>query len=335
MTLKLISGTYYLWRRVPKRYASVESRPHLKVTLRTDSEKDAKEKAAAVWQATVEAWEAKLAGASDDAEAQFEAARDLARAKGFRYVPAHKFHKLPLLEVVMRVEAVTFRNDKPDMAEARALLGAIPEPKITVERALEIYWKIADEDTIDKSPDQIRRWKNPRIKAVRNFVAVCGDLALDDISADDMLNFKDWWLDRIRSGDVTRASANKDLVHLGTVLKRVNVAKRLGISLPLSDLAFSGAATGQRDAFSEAWISDRIVGSARLGGLNTEARCIMLGMINTGYRPSEGASLGPAQIRLDADVPHISIAPNGRELKTQHSERVIPLAGISLEAFRE
>lgn len=97
----------------------------------------------------------------------------------------------------------------------------------------------------------------------------------------------------------------------------------------------AGTTTGQRVAFSEAWIRDQIVGSGRLGGLNTEARCILLGMVNTGYRPSEGASLGPAQIRLDTEVPHISIEANGRELKTENAERVIPLAGTSLEAFRE
>jgi integrase len=57
-------------------------------------------------------------------------------------------------------------------------------------------------------------------------------------------------------------------------------------------------------------------------------------MVNTGYRPSEGAGLTAAQIRLDANVPHISIEPVGRTLKTAASRRVIPLLGVSLEAFR-
>ncbi len=42
MTIKLIGGTYHLWRRVPKRFQLIEPRQHLKVTLRTDSEKDAR-----------------------------------------------------------------------------------------------------------------------------------------------------------------------------------------------------------------------------------------------------------------------------------------------------
>ena len=58
-------------------------------------------------------------------------------------------------------------------------------------------------------------------------------------------------------------------------------------------------------------------------------------MVNTGYRPSEGAALTRDTIRLDNNVPHISIQPEGRQLKTQYARRLIPLAGVSLEVFRE
>lgn len=58
-------------------------------------------------------------------------------------------------------------------------------------------------------------------------------------------------------------------------------------------------------------------------------------MVNTGYRPGEAAGLLPHHIRLDVDVPHISIEPEGRQLKNKVSERAIPLVGVSLEAFRE
>ncbi len=43
----------------------------------------------------------------------------------------------------------------------------------------------------------------------------------------------------------------------------------------------------------------------------------------------------PHHIRLDVDVPHISIEPEGRQLKNRVSERVIPLVGVSLDAFKE
>ena len=57
-------------------------------------------------------------------------------------------------------------------------------------------------------------------------------------------------------------------------------------------------------------------------------------MVNTGYRPSEGAALTDQTISLDGDVPHIRIEPDGRQLKSQYARREIPLTGVSLEAFR-
>jgi integrase len=43
----------------------------------------------------------------------------------------------------------------------------------------------------------------------------------------------------------------------------------------------------------------------------------------------------PEHIRLDHDIPHIAIEPVGRQLKNDQSQRVIPLTGVSLDAFRE
>ncbi len=72
-----------------------------------------------------------------------------------------------------------------------------------------------------------------------------------------------------------------------------------------------------------------------LDGLNGQARALLLGMINTGYRPSEGAALTADTIRLDGDVPHISIEPEGRQLKSHYARRMIPLTGVSLKAFKQ
>jgi len=106
------------------------------------------------------------------------------------------------------------------------------------------------------------------------------------------------------------------------------------LTLPLSDLALKGAVKKRRPAFSSAWIKDRLLAPGAMDGLNGEARALFMGMVNTGYRPSEGACLGAAQIRLDVDVPHISIEPVGRTLKTASAMRLIPLLGVSLEAFK-
>lgn len=166
-------------------------------------------------------------------------------------------------------------------------------------------------------------------------MAVIGDKAISDITGDDMLDFRAWWLERLETNGLTTNSANKDLIHLGDVLKTVNKMKRLGLVLPLTDLSFKQGEAKPRPPFTESWIRDKIPAPGKLDGLNKEARCILLAMINTGARPSELAALTNDQIKLDTNVPHISIEPVGRQLKSANARRVIPLCGVSLEAMRE
>lgn len=71
-----------------------------------------------------------------------------------------------------------------------------------------------------------------------------------------------------------------------------------------------------------------------LDGLNDEARDVIYVVMETGCRPSEIANLSKTRIKLDADIPHIRIEPEGRLLKTEHSGRDIPLVGRALEAMK-
>ena len=328
------SGTLHMRRRVPRRYKRVEPREYVWISLKTDSQTEAKRKAPGAWEGFLAAWEAKLAGDTSDAEIKYQAARDLAQARGFRFLPVHRVAELPLDELVDRMEAVRRAYVTTYFISAAGVLGGAARPDIRVSRALEIFFEIAGDRTRGKSKDQIRRWKNPRKKAFRNFIEVVGDPFLQDLTADDMLNFREWWWERIRDDGLTPNSANKDITHLTHSIRTVVKMKRLGLVLPFDGLSFSQGEYEPRPPFSEKWIKDKIIGARALGGLNVEARCILLGMVNTGYRPSEGAMLGPDQIRLDTKVPHISIEANGRALKTPQSKRIIPLAGISLDAFK-
>jgi integrase len=56
--------------------------------------------------------------------------------------------------------------------------------------------------------------------------------------------------------------------------------------------------------------------------------------LETGARPSEIINLSMARIVLDAEIPYIRIQAEGRLLKTDHSERDIPLVGLALEAMK-
>ena len=338
MSIHQRGKVYWLKRRVPKRYASVEARKEIWRSLKTDSPAAAKQKAEAVWSELIEGWEARLAGRSDEAEERFAAAQDLADARGVRFLSARAVAELPIGQVLERVEAVApaAAPDQPDKIEAAALLGGAADVPITVSRALRLYWDMTRDEVLDKSDDQVRRWKNPRKKAVRNFIKVIGDKPISEINADDMGDFRNWWMERIEVEGLTPNSGNKDLTHLGAVLKTVNDRKRLGIALPISGFAFKESDSRPRPPFSDDWICERLLAPGVLDGLNPEARAILLGMVNTGYRPGEGAGLMPDDIVLDAEVPHIRIRGNAaRTIKNAPSRRDIPLVGVSLDAFRD
>lgn len=98
---------YHLRRRVPRRYRGIEPRETVWISLHTGTETVAGRKADRAWSQMIEAWEARLAGNSADAEARYEAARDLAQARGFRYLDAGAVAKLPVEDVIERVEATT------------------------------------------------------------------------------------------------------------------------------------------------------------------------------------------------------------------------------------
>lgn len=325
---------WYQRRRVPVRFRRVEARGEIWLSLHTDSESIARQKAPIVWQEQINAWEAKLAGEDEDAERRFAAAQELAQLRGYRYLPAGNIAQLPRDELLNRIEAVPVRNGKVDTIEAAAVLGGVPKPPITFSRALKLYWELARDRTINKSSDQVRRWENPRKKAIRNLIAVIGDKPISDLNGDDMLEFRNWWLERMQHEKLTPNSANKDLTHIGDVLKTVNRMKRLGLVLPLTDLAFKEGKKRTRPSFSDAWIRDKLLAPGALDGLDDEARTIVLVMVNTGLRPSEIAGLRPSEIQLEDVYPHIALKPLGRELKSNNADRVMPLLGISLKAMK-
>ena len=328
--------THYLRKRVPRRYQPVEAREFILLSLHTDSETVAKAKADGVWAQMIDAWEAMLEGDKVDAEHRMDAAKELAAKRGFRWMQAKAVAGLPLEQLLDRVEAVGMGKDRrPKKQDSEAILGAAQPAKLTVTAALKAFWQIESIKTAGKSDDQIRRWENPRKKAVSNFIEVVSDKPIDQITTEDIFAFREWWAARVIKGEVSKGSANKDFIHLIAMFKAVARARDIKLKFSTEGLNFREDDKKQRPAFSSAWITDKLLAPGALDGLNAEARCIMLGMVNTGYRPSEGAMLTAAQIRLDANLPHIKIEPVGRQLKSAYARRIIPLTGVSLEAFRQ
>ena len=44
----------------------------------------------------------------------------------------------------------------------------------------------------EKTADELRRWRNPGLKAFKNFINVVRNKAVNKLTADDMLIFREW-----------------------------------------------------------------------------------------------------------------------------------------------
>ncbi len=321
--------TWHLNRRVPKRYAGVESRKLIKVSLKTDSESAALGKAEAVWRGLLQSWEYALSGDTVTAEQRYLWAMSTAQRMGFDYLPVAEVAKLPIDEILSRIEAAS------DEQSEDAVLGLAPVPEVRVSDVLSAYLTCYPETEHGKSSDQIRRYRNPRLKVIGDFVAVAGDKPIDKITRGDMLAYRNALVAQIDAGKITSQTANKNMAYFSGMVRGVNKAKSLGIDLPFSDLSVKEGRAGKRGVFSREWITDRLLAPGALDGMGEQARNIVKIMVNTGARPSEIAGIKVKHLRLDGKVPLMDIAPDGRELKNLNSERSIPLAGVSLDAARQ
>ncbi|MDA1237277.1 MAG: hypothetical protein O3A53_21130, partial [Acidobacteria bacterium] len=86
-------------------------------------------------------------------------------------------------------------------------------------------------------------------------------------------------------------------VHLTSMIKEVARAEEVTIIFNTEGLSIKENDAGTRPPFSTDWIRDRILAPGALNGLNSEARGIMLGMVNCKSRsnnPSLKRPIGSA-----------------------------------------
>lgn len=96
MTVYLRGKTYHLRKRVPTRFAALEPRSILSVSLNTDSPREAQRKADAVWQGMLAGWQDILDGNAQTGRARLQTAERLAARYHFSFMPASAVAALPI-----------------------------------------------------------------------------------------------------------------------------------------------------------------------------------------------------------------------------------------------
>ena len=338
--------TWYLKRRVPSRFAEVESRAVIWESLKTESESVARLKADAVWLGYLEAWEARLAGRDGDAEARVRAARNLAKLRGFSFLSVDKVAKLPVSEIVERVLAIPMVDGRPDPIEAAALLGTVEDPGLMLSGLAARVEDLARHDNRFKNTSQLRVWRNANIRAARNLQTALGtDIPVVRIGIPEARAHRRWLKSRVEAGEIVADTANKDFSHMSGMLKRFyedldqDDAPRpyAGISITDRHAKKTRKLEVPAEVVSAKWLAE-----GAFDGMNEEARDILLISLETGCRQSEIHDMPASALRLDDPIPHLLIANEDgagaedgpREIKNSHSERKVPLVGLALAAAR-
>jgi integrase len=332
------SGSWYFVRRVPTEFAPFDGRGIIKhstkVRIAQDRTGRRASRVADKLNKELELyWQALAHGRSNADLNRYDDARRRARSLGFEYIEVEQLVQQPTDARLVRLEALVAKGVANDAGAAAALLGAEKRPAPMLSKLFDEYEKLTKDEAKEFSPNQLRVWRNSRMLAVANFVSVVGDKPVNEVTRDDAIDYADWWRDRVTNENVAVKSANKDIGQLSRMLKDVSTRRRLNIPEIFAGLRLRGQKERSRMPFEAEFIQNKLLATGAMNDLNEDARYVVYVVAETGLRPSEVVNLQEDAIRLDAKIPYVKIQPDGRKLKTEDSEREIPLVGVALAAM--
>ena len=351
--LLLRNGTWHYTRRVPDRYAHLDKRGRIRCSLRTDSLNLARRKRDDLVEADNAYWASLLTDASQNLDNsniaihspsvnRYNAAKKRAMARGYVYAPtAELVENTGLNEIVARLaDALKKAEPVTQQQEVEALLGGPKPVAPLISKAFEIYCRdLAIGDLKGKSAAQKASWRKIKLRAVNNFIKLCGDLPMDKITRKDGRDFYMWWGKRLNPTDGTKPlhpnSANRVIGNLRKLFRVYwEYQGEESRENPFRNLRYTDNVYKEIPPFENEWVRSKFLKLDAFKGLNREATLLVYTMIETGCRPSELANLRPENIHTDKPIPYIQIKPTAtRELKSNSASRTIPLVGVALQAM--
>lgn len=344
-------GVWALIRFVPKRYQHVDRRKVVKVNtgirVADDPAGIRAYEAVQALNTRVEAyWHGFVVGQPQMPVTATTARQFVERMRAHHYRPAPTIDfgaVNPIAEIARQVVVLmqgqkieTLKSSTAPVAAAHGGATDRPKPKIALSTLLDEYEATQKVQLARYSPDQLRRWRNGKNRAIANLKQVLGgDRYIDEITRQDALDFRDWWSARIVKGEVRIDSANKEIGIISRMIHVLNRSKRLGLELVFRELCIEGGGYEQRAAYTVDFVQSKILADGALDGLNDEARHVIYVCAETGMRPVEIVNLTKNTIKLDCGVPHILVKPEARVLKTDYSDRHFPLVGVALQVMRK
>lgn len=336
-----VRGFWWLVRRVPREFVAFDERRMVRLSTGVRIADDPRGVTAAKVVRRLDAelvqyWKDKRRGRNRDAEIRYEQACQRARSLSLTYMPAPELvSSLPFADILGRFEILARRRTADSAPEVAAVLGGVPAPRLMVADMLDEYEQIVRAALTKKSERQRKKWRASKELALGVFVEVVGNRSLASLTRTDVMKFRSHWQDRVVEGSIEIGTANKYIGHVSSMYRAIVESRQLDLPAIFDRARISGGKDGQRLAYAPAFVQERFLADGVFADINSEARRIIYLLIETGLRLSEAINLSRATIRLDAPIPHVCVLPDGRDLKTDQSEREIPLVGVALMAMRE
>jgi integrase len=334
------SGIWYLVRRVPKAYQTLDTRKLITLTTGIRVAEDPRGIAARSVVIDLDAklhqqWRDLAFGTTTDPTPRHQHSLEKARQMGIDYAPAKDVAQLQAKALLKRIALLDNPDTARNGAAFSAVLGGEAAPGLMVSQLPDLYEQTDKLSMANKSPHQQRKWRVERNSTIATFIdALGGDRPIASLTRDDVLHLRNYWQDRIVAGDVAIDTANKYVGRIAAMYRAVSAAKMLNLPAIFDKTAIRGGGIEQRVPYRPEFVQTRILSEGQFNDLNHEARRIIYLLVETGLRLSEACNLNKATIILDHPVPHVRVRSDGRQLKTQQSQRDIPLVGVALTAMK-
>ncbi len=118
------------------------------------------------------------------------------------------------------------------------------------------YEAITQVEIRDSPPDQLRIWRDGRKRVVDRFPSIVGDKPVNELSADDAIDYCEWWRERVVAAETDPKTANKDIGQLSRMLKDLNIRRRLGLTDIFKGLRIKGETPRPRVPFATDFIQN-------------------------------------------------------------------------------
>lgn len=332
--LKQKGRWWHYYRSVPRNYHDVDVRRLISFSLKTSDFAEAKLKAAQFSIQLDQEWcVAKERGVSlvaQDAAEKYLAAAEV--QKSFGFFPKSSGEMLEA-ELTERLRALL--KEERSAPEQKAVLGLIEPPKMSMGDAFDRFWEYIRDEWRSVSRDQQRVKRNIYLKSMRNFETAVGPVAFHDLERKHAIAFRSWWVDRVEVKNLKPYTGNREINSLRrmiTVNLDIDGSPKTN---PFTSIRLKEEADVSRIPFSEEQIRT-LTNPEALPKLHPDFQRLFRLLVNTGMRPVEAIGLELDDVVLDHEIPHVHVRKNAtRGLKTAHSERLLPLLGVSLQAAQE